>query len=458
MFPRNLEQNLLQWKKKSRRKPLIIRGVRQVGKTKLVLDFASRQFDNHIYLNLEKSEHERLFDKISPISELLEILQIQFRTTITPGQTLLFIDEIQCSHMAITQLRYFYEDYPQLHVIAAGSLLDVMVEKEGFGFPVGRIETLHMYPATFEEFLIALNENHILSFLNSVDLRSKIPEATHRQILKLFYRYLTIGGMPEALNDYLEYQDIGRTESIYNEILGGFGEDVFKYASHAKAQYLRHILTHAPSYCGTTITYEKFGGSSFRSREMKEAFDTLEKAQIIHRVPASYSVEAPSLKNLKKPPKLLFCDVGFLNTKLGLRSEYLTIDDLNNLYRGSISEQVVGQALTALSSQTRWDLSYWYRDKKGSEAELDFVICHQGNLIPIEVKSGKAGTLKSLFQFMKESQMKHAFRIYSGPLTNQKIDLGDHINFQLISLPFYLLHRLPSLLPHPAQAFRHITN
>lgn len=446
MFNRNIASYLQNWQTKPNRKPLIIRGARQVGKTWTVKTFGKTHFRYFIDLNLEREADSALFKQMQPISTLIELLKLRFNHPINPGETLIFIDEIQNSEIAMQQLRFFYEEMPNLHIIAAGSLLEVKIQKEGFSFPVGRVEYCYLFPATFDEFLLAMKENESNSYIENLTLTQSIPNEIHSELMKKFQLYTLVGGMPEAVQRFCDTRSFKEIDPIYESLLTGYRDDVHKYASKAKTQYIQHVIEHAPTNCGKLIIYEHFGGSSFKSREMKAAFDTAEKAMLIYRIPATHVTEPPILYSLNKASKLLFLDMGLANYRLDVRAQLLTSDDFNSVFKGQLAEQFVGQTLKAISHYQIKDIAYWYRNKEGSSSEIDFLISINHNLIPIEVKSGKTGTLKSLLRFMETCQTPFAIRVYAGNLSQQTIKLPSGKNFQLISLPFYLLHRLSAIL------------
>jgi len=446
MFQRAINKFFLEWKDRKNRKPLVVRGARQVGKTSAVNLFVQDSFQTYIYINLEQEDNLALFSRMSPVRELVQAIQLKFNKKIIPGTTLIFIDEVQNSSIAMNQLRYFYEEMPDLHVVAAGSLLEVKMKSEGFSFPVGRVEYCYMYPVTFAEYLSALNETETLHYINSLKSEKKIPAEIHDMLMKKFHEYLLVGGMPEAIARYAETKSLIDVDPVYESILTGFKDDVLKYASIAKSKYIQYLVEHASKYIGLPVKYENFGGSGFRSREMSAAFDVLEKAMVISRVYAAASQQLPIVPNVKKMPKLLYLDTGLVNYQVGLRTEIMNMRDINALYHGQISEQIVGQSLLSQSISKKVALTYWYREKKGSISEIDFLISSHDRLIPIEVKSGKAGTLKSLHTFIDESRNTFAVRIYSGIMGIEKIQTPNRKQFNLLSLPFYLLDRMNQLL------------
>lgn len=446
MFHRNIATLLIEWKNKRGRKPLVIRGARQVGKTSAVHQFGSTAFETYIYINLELADNAALFARMQPVRDLLQLIQLKFNKKITSGATLIFIDEVQNSDIAMNQLRYFYEEVPDLHVVAAGSLLEVKMKSEGFTFPVGRVEYCYLHPATFDEFLAAQGETEALQYIFSVKPDTVIPEEIHTMMMKKFHSFLLVGGMPEAVARYAETRSFIDVDPVYESILTGLRDDVSKYASAAKTKYIQHIIEHATKYVGLQIKYEKFGESNFRSREMSEAFDVLEKAMIISRVFASASKQMPLMSNLKKFPKLLYLDTGLVNYQIGIRTEIAMMDDINAVYHGQVGEQIAGQTLLAMNTRKNANLHYWYRDQKGATSEVDYLIVINDRLVPVEVKSGKTGTLRSLHNFMDESRSDFALRIYSGNMRTEQITTFNKKKFTLFSVPFYLLFRIHELL------------
>lgn len=445
MFNRNISKYLFAWKNSKGRKPLVLRGARQVGKTSVVHQLGSREFETYIYINLELEDNAALFTRMMPVKELIQLIQLKFNRKITPGTTLIFIDEVQNSDIAMNQLRYFYEEIPELHVIAAGSLLEVKIKSEGFSFPVGRVENCYMYPVTFDEFLLALGETEALEYISSVKPDTAIPEEIHAMLTKKFHTYVLIGGMPEAVARFADTQSFIDIDAVYESILTGLRDDVAKYATSAKVKYIQHIIEHATKYVGLQIKYEKFGESDFRSREMKEAFDVLEKAMVISRVFASASKEMPILGNLKKSPKLLHLDIGLVNYQTGMRAELAMMTDINAVYHGQLGEQIAGQTLLALNTHRNDNLNYWYRDQNGATSEVDYLIVFHERLLPVEVKSGKTGTLRSLNNFIDSSKCDFAIRVYSGGMRLEQLKTARKKNFSLFSIPFFLLFRIHEL-------------
>lgn len=441
MFPRKIIHYLTEWKNKKGRKPLVLRGARQVGKTSAVLMFGKKYFKNIIHLNLENIEHLRLFREEISMSDFEKIVQIKFHQRIIPNETLVFIDEIQNSPPLIKLLRFFFEEKQDIHVIAAGSLFQAKIEREGLSLPVGRIEYAYVYPLDYFEYLDAQKEIDLTNFLKSISFEETIPEAVHQEALKHFYEYTMIGGMPEVVRSYIADGYTDSLKSIYSSLLTSYAEDVYKYSSLANAKYLSFVIEQAPLFAGATLTYEKFGGSNFRSREMSSAFDTLEKVMLIYQAQATKSKEIPLTGQRKRPRKLIFLDVGLVNHRMDVQEEFVNLRELNNFYRGRIAEQVVGQNIIAQFTNQIPVILYWAKGKREGAAEIDFCLQVKGTILGVEVKSGGAGRLRSLYSFADEVKNHRLVRIYSGHLKTENVEMGGK-TYELISLPFYLVPRI----------------
>lgn len=437
MFKRNIIEELVKWKDKQFRKPLVIRGARQVGKTTAVNMF-SEFFDQYIYLNLEKDEERQIFEQSYPFPDLLTSLFVYAGKQRDGGTTLIFIDEIQNSPKTVALLRYFYEEANDLFVITAGSLLESIMDRK-IAFPVGRVEYMAIHPCSFKEFLYATN-NHLLA----AELeKPEVPPFLHNQLTALFKRYATIGGMPEVLKHYASGIDISSLGTVYDSLIQSFIDDVEKYAiSSAQAVYIRHIIDNVFTEGGTKITFEKFGNSQYRSREMREAFRALEKTMLIRLVYPCTSVEIPAAPSLTRKPRLQVLDTGLINHARGLMGELVFNPNIADTHRGIIAEHITGQELLASKFSISNKLNFWVREKKESSAELDYVLPWQGKLIPIEVKAGSIGKLKSLHQYMDRALHNTAVRVYQGEYLVQQAKTIAGKEFTLLNLPFYMVHRI----------------
>ncbi|MCL1943431.1 MAG: AAA family ATPase [Candidatus Azobacteroides sp.] len=443
MFERNLITELEQWAAKSNRKPLILRGSRQVGKTTLVDGF-SRNFENYLYLNFEKNPSAiTLFEKEQEIDDLTAEIFLFCNKENKPGKTLLFIDEIQNSKTAITKLRYFYEaKLPDLYIIAAGSLLETMLNKK-VSFPVGRVEYLAVRPCVFNEFLRAVGETQLEKAL----FDRRIPEALHGKTMNLFHTFTLVGGMPEVVADYAANKNFVGLNSIYESLLTSYRDDVEKYArNETMSQTIRYILQSGWKFASERITLGGFAGSSYKSREMGEAFRTLEKTFILELCHPTTDCLVPITRDLKRSPKLLWLDCGLVNYAANVQREVFGAADILDAWRGKIAEQIVAQELLALDSRVSNQRNFWVRNKKDSDAEVDFVLQQAGKVIPIEVKSGHNAKLKSLHLFMDEAPHDIAVRIWSQPFSTDEVTTQKGKKFKLINLPFYYLNVLDEIL------------
>ncbi len=441
MFNRDRIKDLKLWSSKKERKPLVLRGARQVGKTSLVKMFG-KEFEQFLYLNLEKKEEKGLFENDYPFKDMVSALFLYGKIEQGNKKTLIFIDEIQNSPKAISSLRYFYEDYPDLYVISAGSLLESIMDRK-ISFPVGRVEYMYLRPCSFLEYLEATNEAQYLELLT----QDTIPDFAHDGILKLFFQYSLIGGMPEIVQNFAEFKDISRLNSLYESLIQSYLDDVEKYAdSSAQVPYIRHIINTAFSEAGHRITFEKFGNSDYKSREMKEAFSTLEKTMLVNLIYPHTNTSIPILPNLRKKPRLHLIDTGLVNFKAGLQLELLKKQNIEGVYQGSISGHIIGQELLAYEKSILKNLSFWVRDKKSSSAEIDYLKVFESLLIPIEVKSGQTGRLKSLHLFMEEAKTGIAVRVHSGKYSVESVVTKSEKTFKLINVPFYLVNQLERIV------------
>ena len=432
---RNIVSELLRWKNAENPKPVVLRGARQVGKTYMVNRFAEN-FEHFIDVNLERPRECELFSDFNTGRELVERILLYKGLRVDMENALLFIDEIQHSADAVRSLRYLLEDVPALHVIAAGSLLDVFSKQEGVSFPVGRVNHFFLYPVNFSEYLSAANPP-LAEKLRQTD---PVKEAVHHDLLlEQFNAYAFVGGMPEAVAVYLNTRSYAGVTDVYDAITMGYLEDVQKYSNLAKAKYLTHTIDRAPLYAGERITYEKFGESAYRSREMKAAFDVLERALIVCRARSSASTHIPIVEKPRKAPKLFFLDVGLANYRIGLKNFFSSKKPLDTAYRGKIAEQVVAQEIISQSHRPP-SLRFWTREK--GAAEIDFLYPFGEWVIPIEVKSGKAGTLRSLHLFMEKCGHPYAVRVYSGKSRIDPIAFPSGKHYFLYSMPYYLLSSL----------------
>ncbi|TVR69695.1 MAG: DUF4143 domain-containing protein [Marinilabiliales bacterium] len=443
MFKRDLLTDLEKWARSPLRKPLILRGARQVGKTSLVKMFAEN-YDHFIHLNLDKKEDQNLFLHELDIHRLFEIICLHKQIKSIDGDVLLFIDEIQNSPNAIAALRYFYEEKNDIHVIAAGSLLETIFSRN-ISFPVGRVEYLPVRPCSFSEYIRITGNERSLELLDTVPF----PEYGHDHLIRQFNNYTIIGGMPEIINTYLRTNSFLGLNKIYNSLFVSYTDDVEKYAPNlTMANVMRHIIKHSFIEASTRIKFQGFGNSPYRNREIGEAFKMLERSFLINLVYPATNTQLPMMANYRRSPKLQLVDTGMVNYFSGIQGELITVNDLNDSYKGRIAEHITGQELLTLADSVLYKLNYWTRENKDASAEVDFVWQHQNKIIPIEVKSGKAGKLRSLHQFVDRAPHNFALRIYSGKFSVENAVTIAGKKYKLINIPFYLIHKLPKYLEY----------
>ena len=440
MFRRNIISKLEAWKQDKKHKPLILRGARQVGKTTVVNEFGS-QFDNYLYFNLERNENAKLFEMEIPLDDLVNMLYASVGKVKKEGTTLVFIDEIQNSPRTIALLRYFYEQRPDLYVIAAGSLLENLVDVK-VSFPVGRVQYLALRPCSFSEFLGAIGKNNLLAVLSQ---KAEYTVAFHEQLMHLFNQYTIVGGMPEAVQQYAETQDVIGIEDVYETLVQAYKDDSEKYVRGNKlTDVVRFILSYGWAFSGETITLGNFANSGYKSREVGEAFRLLEKAMLLEMVYPVSSTQLPIIPETKRMPKLIWFDTGLVNYQAGIRKEIIGSTDMVDSWRGHIAEQITAQELLALEDRVGHHRSFWAKPNNG--AEVDFIFAHNSKLYPIEVKSGTNAHLRSLQVFMDSSDVNIAIRIWSKPYSVDKVKTIHGKEFTLINLPFYLIGNLRSVL------------
>lgn len=432
MFHRKIIDDLQKWSQKENRKPLILRGARQVGKTTAVNMFG-KDFSNYIYLNLEIKKESDLFDHNLDVEQLIQLILLNKKISLKKGKTLLFVDEIQNNANAVAIMRYFYEKLPDIFVIGAGSMLEIMLSSKQISFPVGRVEYLFMYPLTFEEYLIASDNEQALNLYHQVP----VPQFAIETLLNLFHHYTMIGGMPEIIQTYTINNDISRLRSSYESLLSSYRDDVSKYTtSTTMKQVIRHVIETSNTEAGKRITFQGFGHSNYKSREVGEALKILQRAMILRLIYPTTNLTLPAIVNHKKKPKLQYLDTGLLNYSLGLQTHFLTHQDLHSFYQGLLAEHIITQELLARDSGSNHSIQFWVREQKASNAEVDFVIQHKDLLIPVEVKSGKSGTLRSLHQFIDASEHNYAVRLYSGNLEIQENTTPKGKPYKLLNLPY----------------------
>ncbi len=441
---------LKEWKTRDSRKPLVIRGARQVGKSHLVRDFAKLEFDTFVEINLDEDlSVVPYFDKPDPL-ETLHLLELHFEKSLEPGKTLLFLDEIQAAPQLLAKLRYFYEKLPGLHVVAAGSLLDFTLEAHDFSMPVGRIEYLHLGPMKFSEFLLATGHEKLCSFIRAFKIGDEIPEPLHDKLSALLLSYIVVGGMPESVAAFAKNKSYRDCDFIKNTLLSTYKDDFGKYGKKVNVRHVLTVYEALPNLVGRKVKYVNIS-RDIRAGDLSQALRMLALARICHLVhhascngvPLGAEMDASTFKPL-------FLDVGLLLSACGLSmADIPSAEALMLVNSGQICEQFVGQHLLyrqPLHKQP--ELHYWLREKPSSNAEIDYVIAQGQRIIPVEVKAGKTGTLRSLHQFTIEKSIRFAIKISSERPSlvkaSGKMPDGRSYESQILNLPFYLIEKLDS--------------
>jgi uncharacterized protein len=418
---RLVTEKLEEWVSGNFRKPLLIRGARQVGKTFIVNELARQHFkDNFHSFNFEKNpELHSIFDQNLDSSRILSELELFSGKKIEPGHDLLFFDEIQECPKAIMSLRYFYEEMPGLHLIAAGSLLEFALKD--ISFPVGRLQILYMHPMTFEEFLLATGKEMLAERIR--DPEKSISESAIQLINEEMYNYFLVGGMPESVKVFIDTGSFIETFNIQSDLIATMRQDFSKYAGHSDKRCLNAVLSSVAKKTGEQIKYAHLS-EDFSNPTLKKAFELLEMAKLFTRVkaasPAGLPLEAGASEKIFKT---VFLDIGLLSNINGFSSDRnVPKNKMASAFNGKLAEQFVGQELRA---SRNGNLFFWSRNQRGSSAETDYLIEKNGEIIPIEIKSGKSGKLKSLHLLLKEYPSINQAYVFTedkyGEIPEQKI-------------------------------------
>jgi predicted AAA+ superfamily ATPase len=392
---RFIDSELRQWKDNKRRKPLILRGARQVGKTYSLKAFGKACFDNTVIVDLERNPAwHRIFEGELSAKNICADLEILLKQKITSGKTLLFIDEIQACPRAITALRYFYEELPELHVVAAGSLLEFALKD--ISFPIGRIQFSHLRPLCFAEYLAAIGNTEAVATVLGKPIN--VSQTVHDYLCGELRKYFFIGGMPESIQAYASTGSLHESFDVQREIIEAYRMDFAKYTPQVDKYCLDGVFTALARSVGQQIKYTHLG-EGFSNPTLKKAFDLLCLANIVRKVPSVNPSGLPlgasaSLKIFKA----LMVDIGIMQNLSGMSVdiEYAKTN-LLNIYKGAMAEQFVGQEMAV---SQKGELYYWNRQAKSSAAEIDYTAVINGRIHPVEVKSGASGSLKSLHMFM----------------------------------------------------------
>jgi len=396
---RLIDWHLTAWKNELKRKPLLLKGARQVGKTYSVRQLG-KSFESFVEINFELiPDAKTVFEKDLRPERIIWELGLLSHTTIIPGKTLLFFDEVQAAPQVISAMRYFFELMPDLHVIAAGSLLDFAIEK--IGMPVGRISMLYVYPLSFMEFLAAIGKGNLIDAIVS---KQSLSEILHENLLDLLGHYLAIGGMPEPVQSWVDTKDPRASYESQKSLIETYRLDFPKYAKKHQIPYLDVLFNQLHYFIGKQFKYSAVHGE-YKKRELAPCLSLLKNANVIHQIihTAGHGLPLGAEANLDWF-KLISLDIGLSQALLGLDlPAWFLNPDKDLINRGPITEAFVGQELLAYASPcSKTELYYWKRESKSSQAEIDYLVECDNQILPIEVKSGHGSTLRSLHQFLEE--------------------------------------------------------
>ena len=447
---------LKEWASRASRKPLVIRGARQVGKSTLVREFARFARMTLVEINLERNpEFGQAFDTKDP-AQVLATLALLTGQGATAGESLLFLDEIQAEPRALATLRYFYEEMPDLHVVAAGSLLELALDEKGFSMPVGRIEYLNLGPMVFEDFLMAVGRPHLADHLRTFELAGDpFPDAVHRQYLGLLRQYWVVGGLPEAVAAYVSTTghpqgDFIHLARIQQNLLATYRDDFSKYSHGRLRDRMQLVFDRLPAMVGRKFRYVGVS-REHRAAELADALTHLCMAGVAWKVRRTAANGLPlDAEVYERYFKCLTMDIGMMCVALRLNVIDLGKEDLVLVNDGAVAEQFVGQHLLACGSPYETpSLHYWAREARNAAAEIDYLLAIGPRIVPVEVKAGTTGSLRSLHQFLAEKRCDFAVRLNSDVPslmedTRQLAD-GMTISYRLMSLPLYLVGQVRRL-------------
>ncbi len=418
-YPRTIDCHLLEWKNETNHKPLLLRGARQVGKSSAIRQLG-RTFKYFVEVNFERDKDAKsIFQSNLQPREIASRLSAFYGIPIVPGETLLFLDEIQACSEAIHSLWFFYEDYPELHVIAAGSLLEFALKKIT-SFGVGRVRSLFMYPMSFDEFLGAIGCKGWVDVKKSASPQNPVFEALHGKLVDAFRNYLIVGGMPEAVSAWVETGDYLKCQQIQDDIMLAYEDDFAKYEEKTDPMLLRQTLRSVAQQIGNKFVYSQVQGG-YRTEKVKAALELLRDAGLIRPTVHTAANGIPLGAEInEKFVKYIFLDSGLLLRLLGLEntsgqsemSKLILVGSAVDLVnKGAVTEMVVGLELLKYNTPTqRHDLYYWQNLTRGAQAEVDYVIVRNTKVVPIEVKAGTSGSMKSLFQFIADKSLEYGIR------------------------------------------------
>lgn len=408
---RLIDSHLEKWRVSPDRKPLLLRGARQVGKSTAVRELA-KQFDDFIEVNFEETPNLiQLFEEDLNPHRLLEGLSILYNKQIVPGRTLLFFDEIQACPKAISSLRFFYEKIPALHLVAAGSLLEFALQALS-SYGVGRVRSMFIYPFSFDEFLMALKEERLLEAKRQASVSAPLPDLLHQKLLAYLKVFLLTGGMPEAVSVYAKTQQLLETQNVLDDIFTALKADFAKYKNSVPPARLAEVFESVVQQAGGKFVYTK-AATGANHGQIKEAVELLIMAGLV--VPVTHTAANGIPLGAEADPKkrkMLLLDTGLFQRILGLNlSDFLFAEKSTVVNKGALAEQFWGLEYLKYSSPLLPpSLYYWHREAVNSNAEVDYVIQVGDGLVPVEVKASGSGYMQSVRQFLKDKNRQFGYR------------------------------------------------
>ncbi len=455
---RNIDTYLNEWKNNTRRKPLLLRGARQVGKSCSIRNLG-KQFESYAEVNFEKRpEFRNIFEDTGDVHEIVSRIGMLLDVDITPGKTLLFLDEIQACPKALHSLWSFKEDFPDLHVVAAGSLLEFTL-KEMPSFGVGRIRSMFMYPMSFDEFLKATGHTQWVDVKKTADYDHPLAPELHAALVQQFRSFLIVGGMPSSVAAWVETHDYRQSAEELEDIQQTYYDDFAKYSGKIDPTLLRNTLHSVIMQTGYKFVYSKVEGG-YRTNDVKRALGMLSDAGLIKAVQYSAGNGLPlGAEANDKFRKFNYLDSGLLLRILDMElggAQPLTelvlagaAEDLVN--KGHLTEMVAGwEIIKSLSPRTGHDLYYWENTSNGATSEVDYLLSNNMEIVPVEIKSGTSGKMKSLRIFMKRKHLLRAKRCFLENFGVLKFRDSEDTQFpnETKCIEIHPLHSLSSLFQH----------
>ncbi|MFN0060438.1 MAG: ATP-binding protein [Planctomycetota bacterium] len=434
------------------RRPVVLRGARQVGKTWLVRDLATRSGLQLIELNFEREPRLRKAFASNDPTVVLGELTLLTNREIPVDRSLLFLDEVQAAGELLAKLRWFYEELPALPVVAAGSLLEFTLAEHSFSMPVGRISFRHIEPMSFPEFLEAHEQERLVRLLAKWRPGSRLSAATHESATQWFHRYAMVGGMPSVVAADVGGRAPHVCRELQTELVATYRADFAKYAGRMDRNVLDSVLAAVAGSIGAKFVYAKVR-DGVKQHQAKHALELLAAARLCHLVRYSSAREAPLGAEVKDSfRKAVLLDVGILHALVGTPAAgaFPTLESLSASLRNRVCDQLAAQQLRLLNSTADGPQLYYWQREGGRSGEVDYIIQVGGAVIPVELKAGVSGSMKSLHQYMYDMRLSRAVRCDANPPSRSRVEVatttGDAVSYEMLSVPLYLLWNVGAIL------------